>query len=52
VTVASEATELEQAVRETLDTLAAEGVLDTILRKWVGELPRLEVPSSEATATP
>lgn len=52
VTVAPEATELEQAVRETLDALAAEGVLDTIRRKWVGELPRLEVPSSEVTATP
>ena len=30
-------------MRAVLDTLAAEGVLDTITRKWLGEFPVLEV---------
>ena len=43
VAVPKDATELETAVREVLDTLAAEGVLDTITRKWLGDFPTLEV---------
>jgi ABC-type amino acid transport substrate-binding protein len=43
VAVKKDATELEAEVRAVLDTLAAEGVLDTITRKWLGEFPVLEV---------
>jgi len=48
IAVGIEAAELGTIVRETLDTLAANGVLDTIRTKWVGELPELTV---EATGT-
>lgn len=47
VAVAPENTELEQAVRGTLDALAANGVLDTIRTKWVGSLPALEVSTED-----
>jgi len=47
VGVGLEATELEEAVRTTLDTLASRGVLDTIRTKWVGQLPRLETAAAE-----
>ena len=40
--VATDATELEASVRETLDALASSGVLDTVRAKWVGDLPELE----------
>jgi polar amino acid transport system substrate-binding protein len=43
VAVKKDATELESVVRGALDALAAEGVLDTITRKWLGEFPVLEV---------
>lgn len=46
--VVPENTELEQAVRTALDKLAADGVLDTIRSKWVGDLPQLQ--SMETTA--
>lgn len=49
VAVGTEATELGQVVREALDTLAANGILDTIRTKWVGDLPELSV---EASGTP
>jgi len=39
--------ELEEAVRTALDTLASRGVLDTIRTKWVGSLPALDVAPSE-----
>ncbi len=53
VAVAPDATALYDAVRAALDELAADGVLDTIRRKWVGELPELPLPSADAeTATP
>ncbi|MDO9557587.1 MAG: transporter substrate-binding domain-containing protein [Coriobacteriia bacterium] len=45
VAIAKDATELETAVRETLDALAAEGVLDTIKAKWLGTFPQLGVAS-------
>jgi len=51
VAVAVENTTLSDAVRTELDALAADGVLDTIRRKWVGDLPELEVESG-AAATP
>jgi len=47
VAVGTEATELEETVRSTLDTLASQGVLDTIRTKWVGRLPALDVAPSE-----
>lgn len=53
VAVGPEAVELGDAVREALDALAADGVLDTLRAKWVGELPQLEGPrSEEATPAP
>jgi len=46
-------TELSTAVRDALDTLAADRVLDTIRTKWVDGLPKLKAAaSSDATATP
>jgi ABC-type amino acid transport substrate-binding protein len=41
--VAADSGELEQAVRTALDTLAAQGVLDTVRTKWVGDLPELAI---------
>lgn len=49
VAVGTEAMELGQVVREALDALAANGVLDTIRSKWVGDLPELSI---EASGTP
>lgn len=46
VAVAKDAVELEAAVREVLDGMAADGVLDTIRRKWVGDLPQLSAPAT------
>jgi hypothetical protein len=45
---------LESEVRAILDRLAAEGVLSTLRRKWVGELPPLQLAtgSEEASSTP
>jgi polar amino acid transport system substrate-binding protein len=45
VAVRKDALELETAVRSALDALAADGTLDTIRSKWLGELPGLEVPT-------
>lgn len=39
--VAAENTELSDVIREALDELAADGVLDSVRRKWVGDLPPL-----------
>jgi ABC-type amino acid transport substrate-binding protein len=47
VVVASDAQELETTVREALDALSVDGVLDAIRSKWVGELPVLEATTSE-----
>lgn len=47
VAVATDATELERVMRETLDTLATGGVLDAIRAKWVDDLPALEIASDE-----
>lgn len=47
IAVSTDATQLEVAVREALDTLATTGVLDTIRAKWVDELPRLDVATIE-----
>jgi polar amino acid transport system substrate-binding protein len=47
VALAPESTDLADAVRDSLDALAADGVFDTLRRKWVGELPALEVLGTE-----
>lgn len=47
VVVASDAQELEVKVREALDALSVEGVLDAIRSKWVGGLPALEATASQ-----
>lgn len=52
VAVAVDNTTLAELVRGELDALAADGVLDTIRRKWVGELPQIEVGSEETTSAP
>jgi polar amino acid transport system substrate-binding protein len=44
VAVKKDATELETQVRAVLDALAADGTLDTIRSKWLGDLPTLAVP--------
>ncbi|MHB8761893.1 MAG: substrate-binding periplasmic protein [Coriobacteriia bacterium] len=44
VAVRKDATELETEIRSTLDALAADGTLDTIRGKWLGDLPQLDVP--------
>lgn len=56
VGVAAENSDLATAVREALDALSADGVLDAIRAKWVGELPALQsagdAASSDSSATP
>lgn len=44
--VGPEADELESEVRAVLDVLQADGVLETIRSKWVGGLPKLELPDA------
>jgi ABC-type amino acid transport substrate-binding protein len=52
VAVAADNTRLADAVRTALDSMAGEGVLAAIRSKWVGTLPALAVPASDAvTAT-
>lgn len=46
IAVRNENAELEQAVSQALDELAAGGVLDTIRMKWVGELPAIQAAES------
>jgi len=48
IAVRKDAAELEAAVRGTLDAMAADGVLQTIRRKWVGDLPQLTVSQTPA----
>lgn len=43
VTVKKDSPELETAVRDALDALAAEGVLGAIRSKWLGDLPELSI---------
>lgn len=48
VSVKKDATELETEVRAALDALAADGTLDTIRSKWLGDLPALVVPAEKS----
>jgi ABC-type amino acid transport substrate-binding protein len=50
VAVARDRAELEQAVRAALDELSSQGVLETLRRKWMGELPRL-AGATDATSS-
>ena len=47
VLVATDAQDLEAKVREALDSLAADGVLDAIRTKWVGGLPEMKATLGE-----
>jgi len=49
VSVRKDAVELEAAVRTALDGMAADGVLETIRRKWLGDVPALTVSVDGAT---
>jgi len=49
--VRAENATLADAVRSTLDELAADGVLDSIRTKWVGSMPPLESPDA-GSSTP
>jgi ABC-type amino acid transport substrate-binding protein len=52
VAVALDNATLGDAVRSTLDGLAADGVLNAIRTKWVGSLPELKLPeSAEASSS-
>jgi hypothetical protein len=44
---------MESVVRTILDRLAAQGVLETLRRKWAGDLPPLKVTieSTDASAS-
>jgi polar amino acid transport system substrate-binding protein len=48
VGVASDKAKLETEVRSILDKMSSQGVLETLRRKWAGDLPRFTVPSSDA----
>lgn len=50
VSVRKDAVELEAAVRTALDGMAADGVLETIRRKWLGDVPALTVSVDGATS--
>lgn len=51
VAVLPDNSELADAVRGSLDTLSADGVLDAIRGKWVGKMPKLP-QSTVATTSP
>lgn len=48
VAIRKDAGELEAQVRAALDELAADGTLDAIRGKWLGDLPKLEVPQASS----
>jgi ABC-type amino acid transport substrate-binding protein len=50
VAVAPVNTTLAEAIRSALDGLAADGVLDTVRAKWVGDLPRLKLSEENTGA--
>ncbi len=53
IAVRSDNSALQEAIRARLEGLAADGVLATIRKKWVADLPKLQLPASaESTATP
>ncbi|MFA5843207.1 MAG: ABC transporter substrate-binding protein [Coriobacteriia bacterium] len=54
IAVAKDSPELESAVRQALDSLATEGILETLRAKWAGSAPALRIDGAtgaiEATA--
>jgi ABC-type amino acid transport substrate-binding protein len=52
VAVSAENAKLGDVVRSTLDSMAADGVLETIRATWVGALPKLPVESDDTSAPP
>lgn len=53
IAVRSDNAALQEAIRARLEGLAADGVLSTIRKKWVADLPKLQLPASaESTTTP
>jgi ABC-type amino acid transport substrate-binding protein len=52
VAVSAENTKLGDAVRSSLDALAADGVLETIRTTWVGNLPKLPLAKDDASGVP
>ena len=51
VGVSKDAPKLEDAVRRALDEMSSEGILATLRRKWVGDLPQLKAPGAETSAS-
>lgn len=49
--VAPQNAALQEAVRAKLDALQADGVLATIRKKWIADLPKLQLPASAQTTT-
>ena len=52
VAVSADNTRLSDEIRTTLDSLAADGVLDTIRATWVGGLPKLPLASQDTSGIP
>jgi polar amino acid transport system substrate-binding protein len=51
VGVSKDDPKLEDAVRRALDEMSSQGILATLRRKWVGDLPQLKAPGAETTPT-
>jgi ABC-type amino acid transport substrate-binding protein len=51
VGVSTDAPKLEDAVRTALDDMSSQGILSTLRRKWVGDLPQLKAPGVESSAS-
>jgi ABC-type amino acid transport substrate-binding protein len=50
VAVKADNSELEAAVRTTLDSLGADGVFEAVRSTWVGDLPAIEMPAGASIA--
>lgn len=50
IAVLADNSKLSDAVRKSLDSLAADGALDTIRATWVGALPHLPLSAGDASA--
>jgi polar amino acid transport system substrate-binding protein len=51
VGVSKDAPALEDSVRRALDEMSSQGILATLRRKWVGDLPQLKSPAAETSAS-
>jgi len=52
IAVSADNTRLGDAIRTTLDSMAADGVLETIRATWVGALPKLPLASEDTSTVP